>query len=40
MFNKFIYMGGDEHHMLVWYKYPPFGRYVYNFEKKSWLFLD
>lgn len=38
--NKYIYLANQDFHQLIWVKVPPFGRYVYQFEKKKWSFID
>jgi len=37
-FGEFLY--SDKPVMLMWYAVPPYGREVYNFEKRRWSYLD
>ncbi|MGO8745234.1 MAG: hypothetical protein ACLQNE_04520 [Thermoguttaceae bacterium] len=37
-FGQFLY--SDEPPVLMWYVVPPWGREVYNFEKRSWSYID
>jgi hypothetical protein len=37
-FGEFLY--SDKQPMLMWYAVPPFGREVYDFEKRSWSYVD
>ena len=37
-FGEFLY--SDKQPMLMWYAVPPFGREVYDFEKRSWNYVD
>ena len=39
-YSNFIYISGENRHLLVYYAIPPFGRRVYNLESASWSYLD
>jgi hypothetical protein len=39
VYGEFRYMN-NEHPMLVWHVVPPYGRNIYDFEKRRWHYLD
>ena len=39
-YNRFMYISRDRNPLLVYYVVPPFGRAVYDLEKKSWGYMD
>lgn len=38
--DKYEYINGDGHPILLWVEIPPFGRPTYNFEDRRWGYLD
>jgi hypothetical protein len=38
--DKYQYINGDGHPILLWVNLPPFGRPTYNFEDRRWGYLD
>ncbi|HEX7379717.1 MAG TPA: hypothetical protein VF278_21515 [Pirellulales bacterium] len=39
LWGEFAYFASNRP-LLLWYDLPPFGRWVYNFEKRRWRYLD
>ncbi|NQT32641.1 MAG: hypothetical protein HQ594_03095 [Candidatus Omnitrophica bacterium] len=39
-YSEFMYISRKDSHLLVYYAAPPFGRWVYKMETKSWGYLD
>jgi len=40
MFGDFLYYASERQHVLMWVMIPPFGRQLYDFERRRWRTLD
>lgn len=40
LYGHFSYWNLEEHPILVWYYLPPYGRKIYNFDRREWHYLD